>query len=96
MTATITSIAAYRELRDSGKELSQCARIALYVEHTPGCTRAMISRGTGLPEARVSARVNKLVKDGVLREQGTARDGFTHQLSKRLWSSEGENLSLPI
>lgn len=96
MTATITSIDAYRELQRSGKELSQMAKVALYVERVPGATRTMISRGTGLPEARVSARVNELVKRGILEERGVARDQFTHLESKRLWSAEGENLRLPL
>lgn len=96
MSVAITSLSAYRELQDSGKELSQMARVALCVSQHPGITRINISRITHLNESRVAARVNALVKSGVLVERGTHTDTFTHAASKLVWPAEGENLRLPL
>lgn len=96
MSVAVTSLDAYRKLQETGKELSQMARVALCIESHPGCTRLQISRQLKLNEARVAARVNRLVKDGMVREDGTVRDYMTHAMSKRLWTAHGVNLRLPL
>jgi hypothetical protein len=40
-------------------------------ERVSGLTRKDLARLTGLPESRVGARVNRLVKSGLVREEGT-------------------------
>jgi hypothetical protein len=77
-----TSLDAYRALQDSGKELTQCARIALYVERHEGCTRRQVAAGLGMEEARVSARCRKLIQDGVVYEKGSIIDATGHSAMK--------------
>ena len=73
-----TSIEAYHAIQARGIELSQCGRIALYVEKHEGCTRRQVAAGLGMEEARVSARTRKLIQDGVVYEKGEIKDATGH------------------
>ena len=66
-----TSIEAYRSLKLGGKMLGQRCRVLEMVCRNPeGITRRQISKGSGLELGAVAGRVNELVDERLLLEDG--------------------------
>lgn len=86
MTAiAVTSRQAYDELKASGCESQQRGRVlAVVIRYPLGITRRDIARMTGLELGAVAGRVNALLKDQLLIEDGTTFDGTTHMTVKLL------------
>lgn len=62
---TDTSIASYKEVKAT-TEMTQCERVLCAFRYFKFATDLEIARHLNLPENRVAARRNKLVKDGKL------------------------------
>lgn len=66
-----TSIEAYRKLRDSGKWRGQkCRVLEMVVRNPEGITRRQIHLGSGLELGAVAGRVNELIDERLLLEDG--------------------------
>ena len=81
MSIALTSREAYEDLKASGKERTQRGKIlgAVLAFQARGITRREISQLTGLELGAVAGRVNDMVTDGLLREDGTVVCGTTQK-----------------
>jgi predicted transcriptional regulator len=64
-----TSVEAYHQLIECGKETSQIKIIYNFVVKSFPCSRRDISNGTGIELGAVAGRVNTLVNNGLLIEE---------------------------
>ncbi len=86
MTVVYTSRAAYNSLVASGKEKTQrCTVLGTVLTYHRGITRRSISRKTGMELGAVAGRVNGLIEDKLLREQGDIVCPVTKKTVKLVW-----------
>ena len=82
MIAT-TSLRAYQDLRDSGKEQTQKAKIlSVIVKHPQGLTRRTIAAVTNIELGAVCGRVNSLSENGLVDEAEEIRCPVTGKMVK--------------
>lgn len=63
-----TSINCYHSHVVPAKELNQCDLVEVEISRQKVCTRRMVAKALGMETGTVSARVNKLIADGLVIE----------------------------
>lgn len=98
MTVATTSRMAYDDLKRSGKERTQRARVlsCVLAFRTSGITRREISQMTKLELGAVAGRVNKLLEDGLLIEDGTVQCDTTKKQVKVIKPVEADGPQLKL
>ena len=78
-----TSLLAYENLRQSGKEQTQKARILNeIIKHPNGLTRRQLAAVSGMELSAVCGRVNSLSEDGLVDESEDTKCAFTGKTVK--------------
>ena len=67
-----TSINCYHSHIVPKKELSQCDLVGSEIGRQKVCTRRMVAKALGIETSTISARVNKLIADGLVIETGAS------------------------
>ncbi|NIB43780.1 MarR family transcriptional regulator [Pseudomaricurvus alkylphenolicus] len=78
MPVRATSKAALRSIRESGKQSTKKGQMYLFIVHNPGCSRNDIERH-GFRQSSVAGRVNELISEGFVIEDGCKRDPITRE-----------------
>lgn len=86
MNIRCTSKASFIENEKTGFNSSKRAQIFSYILDHPGCSRADIERGIpGMKINCVCGRVNELLNDGLIHEEGCKHDLVTGKSVNRLY-----------
>jgi hypothetical protein len=93
-----TSIDAYEELKRSGRLATQKAVVLLSIIKGPGRTRQELSVSTRIPINAICGRVNELLKDLCIIEEGRRKCSITNIDARMIWpvvkqENPGEQLS---
>ena len=70
--ASETSINCYHSHIAPLKEMTQCEIVEVEIGRQKVCTRRMVAKALGMETGPVSARVNKLIADGLVIETGAS------------------------
>jgi predicted transcriptional regulator len=62
MSVAPTSLIAFKELVESGKEKTQLAKVFKAILGNPGCSRRDLATITGFEMSSITGRVNKLLQ----------------------------------
>lgn len=74
-----TSIEAYHEIESDGTALSQEDRVFGFIQSFDGLTRNEISRNLSIPINAVCGRVNSLIRQGRVYEDGKRPDKYSQK-----------------
>lgn len=81
-----TSLAAYRDNEESGLNSSKRTQVFEFIYSNPGCSRADIARGIDEMTINcVCGRVNELLVNGSIHENGCKHDSFSGRSVNRLF-----------
>ena len=72
-----TSIESYNDIILDGTEISQKLQVLYYIRRFTGVTRNEINRETGITINAVTGRVNKLLEEKAIYEDGFKIDPIT-------------------